>query len=471
MPPKGRILVIDDDEMVGLSCERALQREYAVQCRTSGAEGLAALEAEPFDCALLDLKLPDMGGMEVLRQAKDRCPEVPVVIITGYSTVQAAVEAIKNGAFDYLAKPFTPDELEAVVEKATRQRKLLVDFRRLQERMGEQGHVSRLMGESPAMRRLFSQIEQVAPTDTTVLLSGETGVGKDLVARAVHFSSPRQVARFVAVDCGAVPASLIGSELFGHARGAFTGAATSRTGLIRTADGGTLFLDEIGSLPMDCQSMLLRAIESREVRPVGVSLAEKVDVRFIAASNQNLLDLVERSEFRQDLFYRLNVFPIRIPPLRERKEDIPLLARHFLGLHSAKMHKRMAGFSPEAMDLLVQYDWPGNVRELSNIVERLVILCPGETVGQAHVRECLASTASMPDAPRTSDDLKRQRQKAREDAAAEVEKRFLLDAMRRNEFNVTRAADETGMQRTNFQALLRKHGLRLRDLRLEGLGG
>ena len=470
MPTRSRILVVDDDEMVVESCRRVLEPTHTLDGRGDAQAGLAALETESFDCVLLDLMLPGMSGMEALRRAKDACPDIPVVMITGYASVGTAVEAVKHGAFDYLAKPFTPEELSGAVEKAIRQRRLLQDYRRLQGSVGEQYHVSRLLGESQGMRRVFSLIEQVAATDTTVLVSGETGVGKDMVARAVHFSSPREVARFVAVDCGAVPASLIGSELFGHERGAFTGADANREGLIQAAEGGTLFLDEIGNLPMDCQATLLRALEDREVRPVGASKFEKVNVRFVAATNQDLQELVASGDFRRDLFYRLNVFPIHIPPLRERREDIPLLARHFLSLHAAKMHRDPAEFSEEALGLLAHYDWPGNVRELSNIVERLAILSSGSEISAAAMRDCLAVTASAqergesPETPRTTEELNIARRKARDEAAAEVEKRFLLEALHTHDFNVTRASEAVAMQRTNFQALLRKHNLRIRDL-------
>ena len=464
MNSKVRVLVVDDDPVVRRSCERILGKDYDVQLAENGTEGLSLLAAEPFDLALIDLKLPDISGMDILRQAPNAFPDVPLIIITGYSTIKGAVEAIKMGAFDYVAKPFTPDEMEAAVEKALRRRRLLRDYRKLQHALSDQYRFTRLIGESPAMKGVLSRIQQVAGTDSTVLLTGESGTGKELVARAIHFSSPRKDARFVAVDCGAIAPTLIASELFGHVRGAFTGATADRSGLIQTADGGTLFLDEISNLPLDLQATLLRVIEAEEVRPVGSSASVKVNARYVAATNRDLRALVGDGKFREDLFYRLNVFPIHLPPLRERREDIPALGRHFLAMFSVRIHKRVDDFTPEALNALMQYDWPGNVRELSNVVERLVILCGEGPVGQAHVRESLTVATPCASIPHTAEELNEARKKLRDQAAADIEKTFLMEALRRNDHNVTRAADQTGMQRSNFQALLKKHGLRIRDI-------
>ncbi|KPK85176.1 MAG: hypothetical protein AMJ81_04050 [Phycisphaerae bacterium SM23_33] len=476
MKTKPRILVVDDDPLVRRSCERILGQDYDVRLTEDGRRGLALLEAERFDLALVDLKLPDISGVDILGRAPDGFPDVPIVVITGYATIQSAVEAIKMGAFDYVAKPFSPEELEAAVHKALRERRLLRDYRELQEALADRYRISRLVGESPAMKRVLALVEQVAQTDATVLLTGESGTGKELVAHAIHFSSPRKNGRFVAVNCGAIAPSLVASELFGHVRGAFTGAIANHDGLIQAAGGGTLFLDEISNLSLDLQATLLRVIETREVRGVGASDSVKVDVRYIAATNRDLQTLVGEGRFREDLFYRLNVFPIHIPPLRERREDIPLLARHFLSIFSARMHKRIEEFTPEAIEVLMQYDWPGNVRELYNVIERLVILCTGGRVGQAHLREGgprgpylaprVARKASppLPSIPKTAAELNELKKRLRDQAVVEVERAFLLEALRRNDYNVTKAADEIGMQRPNLQALLRKHGLRIRDL-------
>jgi len=314
------------------------------------------------------------------------------------------------------------------------------------------------------MKRIFALIEQVAQADTTVLLTGESGTGKELVACAIHFSSPRKDRSFVAVDCGAITPSLIASELFGHVRGAFSGAVADHNGLIQAADGGTLFLDEISNLSLELQATLLRVIEAGEVRAVGASDSVKVDVRYIAATNRDLRALVDEGSFREDLFYRFNVFPIDLPPLREHREDIPLLARHFLSIFCAKMHKHIEDFTPEAMDALMQCEWPGNVRELSNVVERLVILCSGDRIGHAHLRESMTISTPVAPVPQTADELSKLKKKLRDEVVGEVEKAFLLEALRRNDYNVTKAAEQTGMQRSNFQGLLKKHGLRIRDI-------
>jgi len=465
MKHKARILVVDDDPLVRRSCERILREAYEVTLAECGRDGLTALEHPGnFDLALVDLKLPDIDGHEFLRRGPDCFPDLPIIIITGYSTISSAVEAIKQGAFDYLAKPFSPDELEAAIEKALRQRRHQEDYRALQEALAERFRLSRLVGESPQMVRVLELIRQVATTDTTVLLSGESGTGKELAARAIHFSSPRRDARFAAVDCGAIAPDLIASEMFGHVRGAFTGAVADRQGLIAAADGGTVFLDEISNLPLDLQGTLLRALETAEIRPVGAEEAVRVNVRYVAASNRDLAAMVKEKTFREDLFYRLNVFPIHLPALRERREDIPRLARHFLSLFATRMHKRIEDFTPEAMNLLVQYDWPGNVRELSNVVERLVILCSAERIGQGHLRESMSVAPAALAAPQTAEELNELKRKLRDQAADGAERAFLLEALRRSHYNVTEAARETGMQRTQFQALLRKHGLRIRDI-------
>jgi DNA-binding NtrC family response regulator len=463
MNTKARILVVDDDPVVRRSCERILGQTYDVKLAQTGQEGLDSLKTERFDLVLVDLKLPDISGMDILRQAPDLFPDTPVIIITGYSTISSAVEAIKLGAFDYVAKPFNPEELELAVEKSFRERRLRSDYRRLQEALLDQYRISRLLGESEAMKRVFLLVGQVAPTDSTVLLTGESGTGKELVARAIHFSSLRKDRPFVAVDCGAIAPNLIASELFGHVRGSFTGAVEDRTGLIQAADGGTLFLDEVSNLPLDLQATLLRVIEAHEVRAVGASEPVRVDVRYVAATNRDLREMVDQRTFREDLFYRFNVFPIHLPPLRERRQDIPLLARHFLAMFSARLHKRIEDFTPEALDALTRYDWPGNVRELSNVVERLAILCSAARIGQAHLQESMTASTIPSAVPQTAEELNELKKKLRDQAVLDAEKAFLVEALRRNDYNVTRAADQTGMQRSNFQALLKKHALRIKD--------
>jgi len=470
MKSKPRLLIIDDDPVVQKSCRRALSGSCTIVIAVNGAEGLSRLETESFDAALVDLKLPDMNGMDILKHGPDRFADVPMVVITGYSTVASAVEAIKLGAFDYIAKPFGPEELEIVIEKALKQRQLLIDYEELQRTLSDRERVLPIIGDSAAMKKVFLLVEQVAKTDSTVLLIGESGTGKELIAHAVHSHSLQKDSRFVAVDCGAIAPNLIASELFGHVRGAFTGATADRTGLMQTADGGTLFLDEIGNLPFDLQASLLRVIETNEMRPVGSSASIKLNVRYISATNQDLGTLISEGKFREDLAYRLNVFPIKIPSLRERREDIPTLGQHFLALFSAKMHKHIEAFTDEAMSALVEYDWPGNVRELSNVVERLAILCGEGMVGLMHVHQALPTADGFETPPTTARELNEARKSARSQASFHVEESFLKEALRRNDFNVTKAAAQTGMQRPNFQALLKKHGLRIADI-VEGKHG
>jgi len=464
MNKKHRILVIDDDPIVRQSCQRILEQDYDVELVEDGQKGLAALASGSFHLILLDLKLPDMNGVDILCQGPDNFPDVPVIIITGYPSIKSVVEAIKIGAFDYITKPFEPDVLIATVEKALRQRRLMSDYHAMQEALLDRYHVTRLVGESPAIKQVFSRIAQSAQTDSTVLITGESGTGKELVARAVHYTGLRKDARFVAVDCGAIAPSLIASELFGHVKGAFTGAAANHQGLIQAADDGTLFLDEISNLPLELQANLLRVIENREVRSVGAAESFKIDVRFIAATNENLQNLVNQGKFREDLFYRLNVFPIYIAPLRERRDDIPVLAQQFLAMFTTRMHKHIEDFTPDALNVLKQYDWPGNVRELSNVIERLVILCNENRLGRAHLSESMAISTSLPSIPKTVAELNDAKKDIREQAVTDIEKEFLLEALRQNEYNVSRAAKQTGMQRTNFQALLKKHNLRIKDI-------
>jgi DNA-binding NtrC family response regulator len=458
-----RLLVIDDDPMVLKSCRRILEADYDLRFAETGTEGLGLLESEPFDLALLDLKLPDFDGMDILRGAPDRFAGVPIVIITGYSTVKGAVEAVKLGAVDYVAKPFTPEELQTAVSKALQRRRSLEELHDL--RRSDAGRrLSPLIGESPAIRQALSLVSQVARTESTVLLTGESGTGKELFARAIHLASARKGERFVAVDCGAIPATLIASELFGHVKGAFTGASTERSGLIQSAKGGTLFLDEIGNLSFEMQASLLRVIEAREVRPVGSTRSQPIDIRLIAATNRDLESLVEQGVFRHDLYYRLNVFPIKLPPLRERREDVAPLCSHFLALHSARIHKRIEDFTAGALELLSRYDWPGNVRELSNVVERLAILSTANVIGLKDLKGVLSFDSAPEATPATVEQLNQARRRARSRAVEQLEKAFLLEALQNSDYNVTRAAQRTGMQRSHLQSLMKKYGLRIKDL-------
>jgi DNA-binding NtrC family response regulator len=469
MTLKANVLVIDDELVILKSCKKILpEKGYDVQTVQTGAEGLQKLAQENFDMVLTDLMMPEISGMEILERCMKTFPDIIVIMITGYATVQTAVEAMKLGAYDYIPKPFAPEELVEAVDRALEKKRQ--DEGRIYPRV-EQSEVRdrlhELLGKSEKMQEVYQLIKKVAPTNATVLISGESGTGKELVARAIHYDSERNDRRFIAADCSALPPNILESELFGHVKGSFTGATATRPGLFEIADGGTLFLDEISNTSLELQGKLLRVLETREFKPVGSSDIRQVDVRFIAATNNDLKTMVAEGSFREDLYYRLNVFPISIPPLRERREDIPLLAYYFLDLLSKEANKEIKGFSPDSMNLLIQYHWPGNVRELKNVIERLVIMSDEDLLGKKHLQETMKDNNIHIDqsVPRTSEELKEVKKRIREASAEDVERAFLIQALGRNDWNVTKAADDTGMQRSNFQALMKKHGIRLKDIR------
>jgi len=471
MPSKAKLLVIDDELIVLNSCSRILSEGgYEVQTVRTGMEGLQRLAEEEFDIVLTDLKMPDISGMDVLKRVIKSYPNIVVMMITGYSTVRTAVEAMKLGAYDYVSKPFTPEELVDSVNKALDKKKQ--DDRNVYPRMEEsevRDGLHDLMGKSEKMQEVYRMIKKVAPANATVLIYGESGTGKELVARAIHYNSERSDRRFVAADCSTLPPNIIESELFGHIRGSFTGATATRPGLFEIADGGTLFLDEISNTNLELQGKLLRVLEEKEFKPVGSPETRQVDVRFIAATNRDLKAMVADEGFREDLYYRLNVFPIDVPPLRERREDIPMLAYYFLDQLGKEANKEIKGFSNDAMKLLMQYHWPGNVRELKNVIERLVIMSDEELLGRKHLQKTMEDRDTDVDqeVPTTKDELKELKKQIREESTEDIEKAFVVQALSRNDWNVTRAAKDTGMQRPNFQALMRKHGVKLKDLHRE----
>ncbi|MEK6652592.1 MAG: sigma-54 dependent transcriptional regulator [Nitrospirota bacterium] len=454
-----RILVIDDEDIVRISCQRALEPEgYDVTAVKSGAAGLRLLENEAFDLVLTDLKMPDMDGIEVLRRVREGWPDTEVILITGYGTVATAVNAMKLGAFDYIEKPFRPNELIILVSRSLERKRLLLENLRLRSELTEQYKLENITGTSKTMQRVFHLIAKVASTGSTVLITGESGTGKELIARAVHYNSPRKDKPFIVVDCGTIPDALIESELFGHVKGAFTGAIENRKGLMELADEGSLFLDEIGNLNLSTQAKLLRVLQEKEFRPLGGKNPVKCDMRFIVATNKNLEAMTKEGTFREDFFYRLNVFPLSIPPLRDRKEDIPMLAYHFLQKYSKETGKDVTHISAETMKALIYHEWPGNVRELENTIQRAIILCQGKTLQPAHLPP-LGVGADDEGIPRTMDELKGRKKGLRLKSIEDIEKAFLVDALKRNEWNISRAALDVGMQRTNFHALLKKHNI------------
>jgi DNA-binding NtrC family response regulator len=462
---KARILVVDDEEIVVRSCVRALEDpEFEIDAAHSGAEALGRIDASPYDVVLLDIMMPEMDGTVVLQRVKESHPDIEVVMVTGLSQIETAVRSMKLGAFDYLSKPFDPDELKLVVRRALERRRLLQENVDLKRQVESRYRFENIIGTSPPMQEVFRLVARAAPTNTTVLLTGESGTGKERVARALFHNSLRKDGPFVAVDCTSLSENLLESELFGHVKGAFTGAVANKRGLFEVADGGTLFLDEIGNIPLSIQAKLLRVLQEKEFKAVGDTRTQKTDVRLIAATNKELKAMVAEGTFRDDLYYRINIFPIHIPPLRERREDIPALAFHFLGIFGPELGKKVTELSEEAMNVLRNHAWPGNVRELENTIQRAVILASDKVIRTAHLQSIVdAGAEPAAQAPRTSDELKRVKKAAREKSVEHIEQAFVLEALRRNAWNVTRSAEDTGMLRANFQALMKKHGIRLRD--------
>ena len=378
-PTKGRILIVDDEDVVRESLHQWFDSEgYQTRAAASGKDALTTLGEQQFDLALLDIKMPGMDGMELQQKLSEADPDLTVVIMTGYGTVETAVQALKHGAYDYVTKPIDPDDLSRLVAKAIEHRRTTREVVRLRENLNEIFPTKEAVGRSPAMKKVMDMAETVAPTDATVLITGESGTGKEVIARAIHAASPRRHNPMVTIHCGALTETLLESELFGHERGAFTGAQFRKKGKFEAADGGTIFLDEISDISLRTQTDLLRVLQEKEIVRVGGTQQIKVDFRCIAATNKDLQTLVKAGTFRPDLFYRLHVVAINMPPLRERREDIPLLAAHFCQKFAAAMGRPEAPrVPPETMDRLMSYDWPGNVRELENAVERAMVINRG----------------------------------------------------------------------------------------------
>jgi DNA-binding NtrC family response regulator len=379
---KARILVIDDEESPRESLRFILKDRYDVVLAEDGSSGLDALSKQgPFDVMLLDIKMPQMDGLEVLSKALQFAPTMPVVMVTAITEAKPAVQAMKMGAVDYLNKPFDVDEIRLVVDRILKQRAQEREVVRLRTELQGVSKFENIVGSSPAMQKVYTLIQRVVDTDTTILVLGETGTGKELVARALHYKSVRCEGPFIALHCAAIPSELLESEMFGHEKGAFTGAQQRRIGMFEAAGGGTLFLDEIGEMPFSTQSKLLRAIQEREIRRIGGQETIGINVRLVCATNRDLENEVKQGRFREDLFYRINVVPIMVPALRDRKDDIPLLAQHFLQRFAKDLNREVPQFTPAAMDLLLGYSWPGNVRELEHAIERLLVTCDSNKIG------------------------------------------------------------------------------------------
>jgi two-component system response regulator PilR (NtrC family) len=451
----GRILVVDDEESMCEFLSVVLRKEgYFVDTAPGGREGYEKACAVSYDLVLEDLKMPGMDGIALLRGLKERDPETLVIIMTAYSTWDSAVEAMRLGAYDYIRKPFDNNDIKATVARA-------VGLKRQHEKSksvsgNDLARSASMIGHSPPMREIFSLIRRIAPTDSTVLISGESGTGKELVARALHQHSLRRGQTFLTVNCGAFPESLLESELFGHKRGSFTGAVADKKGLLEVADRGAMFLDEVGEMTLATQVKFLRVLEEREFLPVGGTDPVRTDIRFVCATNKDLAREVEAGSFRQDLFYRLNVIPIHLPPLRERKEDIPLLAGHFLARHALASRRKVSGFSPDAMAALMAFDWPGNIRELDNTIQRAVTLCEGERI---ELRDLVSKASASPPAgrmvfteiPAAGMDL--------EARMGEIEKSYIELALLRTGGNLTKAAELLGITFRSIRYKARKFGI------------
>jgi DNA-binding NtrC family response regulator len=446
---KHRILVVEDEEKLRRVIELQLvSAGFEVDQAGSAEEGLKL--ADRADLILTDLRLPGMDGLELIRAIRRQNAATPIIVITAFGTVESAVEAMKAGAFDFLPKPFSLDHLMAVVHKALEVRSLRDENRTLREQLVRRYSFENIVGGSPAMQEIFATIERVAPTRATVLIAGESGTGKDLIAKAIHYHSPRRDRPFVKINCTAIPENLMESELFGYEKGAFTGAVTSKPGRFELADTGTVFLDEIGDVPPNIQVKLLRVLQEREFERLGSNRTRQIDVRVIAATNADLRAALEHGAFREDLYYRLNVVPINVPPLRERKEDIPALAEHFIRKYAAEFSSRVKGVSEEALEVLRRYHWPGNVRELENVIERSLVLCSGEMLEAADIKLDSASRNSRAsDEPLLPEGM----------TLEEHERELIRKALEKAKGNKSQAARLLGLSRNALRYRLSQMGL------------
>ena len=463
MPEKAEIIVIDDEPVIGKSCRRILERAgHAVETTTNSIQALERIRQETFDVAIVDLKMPEIDGLELLQRIKQEHPEIMVIMITAYSTVDTAVKAIKMGAFDYVPKPFTPDELEITVKKALDKKSLLFENRYLRNQLRERHRFDNMIGKSRKIQEVYKIMERVAPTDSTVLIYGKSGTGKELVAKAIHYNSPRKGKPFISVDCGALSESLLESELFGHVKGSFTDATVTKPGLFEVASGGTFFLDEVSNISLAIQAKLLRVLQEREFKPVGGTKWKKVDIRLITATNRDLKELIKEGSFREDLFYRLNIVPILLPPLRERREDIPLLTFHFLQKYNRDRNRKIKTVSSQTMRLLINYSWPGNVRELENVIERAMVMNETDTICSEYLPSNIVKREPAAEVvlPKGWQEVRKVKRELTKKLVAKIEERFVLKTLERNHWNVTKSAKDAGMQRPNFQALMRKHNIK-----------
>jgi len=460
---RARILVVDDKENILKLFARILGDGYELSTASDGGRAISLLAAQPFDVVVTDLRMPGADGFEVLRAVKARAPETEVVMMTAYATVADAVEAMKQGAYDYLQKPFDPDDASLVVARALERKRLKEQAASLRREVEGVYAFHNLVGKSAKMREVYTLLEQASQLDITVLLNGETGTGKELAARAVHYHSGRKERRFVPVNCGALPGELVESELFGHAKGSFTGATGMKRGLFEEAEGGTIFLDEIGELPLPVQVKLNRVLQEKELRRVGDTVGIKTNVRVIAATHRDLKAEVVAGRFREDLYYRLNVFPVVLPALRDRREDISLLASHFLEKHALVLGRQITAIEPDALRALTGYPWPGNVRELENAIERAVAVSRGEKV---QLRDLPPDVKGTQEGAIPAEQLAKMPYREAVDLARDrVTRDYLVALLRDMDGNVTQAAKRAGMARESLHRLLKRYGVRADDFK------
>jgi len=454
------ILVIDDEIHICKNCLKILISRYdIVEYALNGFDALKMMESNSYDIVITDLNMERLGGMEVIARINHTFPGTIVIVMTGYASVSSAVEVMKMGVFDYLPKPFTPYELRAVIRQAVDRKQIQKQQKELINRK-EKNISHQLIGESPGIQKVIQMVQRVADTDANVLIYGESGTGKELIARAIHANSNRKKNVFFAVDCGTLSGDLLSSELFGHVKGAFTGADRDKPGIFKLAHTGTVFLDEISNISMDVQARLLRFLETREFLPLGSAKKIKVDLRLVFATNRKLEDMVKAGKFREDFYYRIFVYPIAIPTLNERKTDILPIAYYFLRQFCGKMGKNIKEFHENAAARLIEFNWPGNVRQLKNVIERAVILCDTDQISLKDLPllgEISEIDEMIESIPKTNEELKLLKKEIRRKAVNKVERNFILNALARNEWNVTQAALKTGLLRTNFQALMKKH--------------
>jgi len=457
---KEHILVVDDEQGMRQFLNKLLMDNgYKVSTAENGNAALGLIAKQVPDLALIDFKMPGMDGLQVLSKIKAMFPQVTVIMMTAYGTMENAIRAIRLGAYDYISKPFEIDAILLGLDKALEKKRLEAENLLLRQELKKTYTFSDIISENPIMLKMFELIKKVAPTKSTVLIQGQTGTGKELVARAIHALSPRQEKNFVPVDCAALTESLLESELFGHVRGAFTGASQDKKGLFEVADGETIFLDEIGHISKEVQAKLLRVLQDGQIKRVGEALTRMVDVRLIAASNEDIEKAVKQGTFREDLFYRLNVVPAWIPPLMDRAEDIPMLVEHFILKYNRIESKKVEGMTSAALKILMDYSWPGNVRELENIIHRAVVMATEYEIDLADLPQVVrtAQTADLRDKSRTLNF-----KKAKQRAIESFEQRFLTEALMRHDGNVSQAAKEIGLDRRNLHKKLKNYKLKPR---------